>query len=117
MYDIKPKINQLLGEIVGEDNISDSYPESFENLPKISFYEQDNKDVYKLKKEYMTEIVVQIDIWHNRSTGALAQQVNEKMNSIGFRRDFMRDIPDPSIKHKTMRYKGKVDNRSLLVYQ
>lgn len=118
MYDIKPTINSLLEDIVGEDNVSDSYPASFNNPPYISFYEQDNRDVYKLREEVYTEVVIQIDIWHNRSTGLLAQQVNTKMNSIGLKREFARDIPDPSgIKHKTMRFKGKVNNRNLLVYQ
>lgn len=118
MYDIKPTINKLLEEIVDEERVSDAYPEDFNNLPHISFYEQDNRDVYKLSKEVYTEVVIQIDIWHNRSTGALAQQVNEKMNSIGLRREFARDIPDPSgIKHKTMRFKGNINTINLLVYQ
>ncbi|MDD3840761.1 MAG: hypothetical protein PHP06_09365 [Clostridia bacterium] len=117
MYDIKPTINKLLEEIVGEDKVSDAYPEDFTNPPYISFYEQSNKDYYKIGNEPLTEIVIQIDIWHNRSTGALAQQVNNKMSSIGFKREFTRDIPDPNIKHKTMRYKGIVDKRNLLVYQ
>lgn len=116
MYDIKPQINSLLVSIPGV-SVSDAYPEDFNSLPHISFYEQYNGDVYKLKREIYTEIVIQIDVWHNRSTGALAQQVNEKMNSIGFKREFARDIPDPNIKHKTMRYKGIVDTRNLLVYQ
>lgn len=118
MYDIKPKINELLEEIVGENSVSDSYPDDFNNLPHISFYELNNSDVYKINEELYTEVVIQIDIWHNRSTGALAQQVNEKMNSIGLRREFMRDMPDPSgIKHKTMRFKGKINTRNLLVYK
>lgn len=117
MYDVKPQINTLLEEMVGSDSVSDGYPEDFNNLPQISFYEAYSGDLYKLKAEVFTEIVIQIDIWHNRSTGPLAQEVNEKMNAIGFKRDFMRDIPDPKIKHKSMRFKGKVDNRNLLVYQ
>lgn len=116
MYDIKPAINSLLESIEGV-TVSDSYPEDFNNLPHISFYEQENKDIYKLKTEVMTEIVIQIDVWHSRSTGPLAREVNTLMNSIGFKREFARDVPDPKIKHKTMRYKGKVDNRNLLVYQ
>jgi hypothetical protein len=117
MYDVKPTINKLLEEIVGEDKVSDAYPEDFTNPPYISFYEQFNKDYIKKGPEYLTEIVIQIDIWHNRSTGALAQQINEKMNSIGFRREFARDIPDPNVKHKTMRFRGIVDKRNQLVYQ
>lgn len=117
MYDIKPIVNILLESIVGEESVSDSYPDDFTNLPHISFYEQNNRDYYKKGPEHSTEIVIQIDIWHNRSTGAIAKQVNEKMNSIGLRREFARDIPDPNIKHKTMRYRGIIDKRNLLVYQ
>lgn len=118
MYDIKPKVNDLLEGIVGEDNVSDSYPDSFESLPYISFYELNNDDVYKISEELYTEIVIQIDIWHNRSAGALARQVNDVMNSIGLKRDFARDIQDPSgIKHKTMRFKAKINNRTKIMYQ
>ena len=117
MYDIKPKVNGLLEGIVGEDNVSDSYPENFNNLPYISFYELINNDPYKISEELYTEIVIQIDIWHNRSTGTLARQVNDAMNSIGLKRDFARDIPDPSVKHKTMRFKAKINNRTKIMYQ
>lgn len=117
MYDIKPKINELLEVIVGENNVSDSYPNDFSNLPYISFYELSNNDAYKIKEELYTEIVIQIDIWHNRSTGTIARQVNEAMKSIGLMRDFARDIPDATIKHKTMRFKGKINNRTKIMYQ
>lgn len=117
MYDVKPEINTLLSSIPGV-TVSDAYPKDFKKLPYISFYEIDNSDPLKLSQEYLTDISIQIDIWHNRSTGSIAQQVNEKMNSIGFRRKFMTDVTDPSgIKHKTMRYRGVVDTRNLLVYQ
>lgn len=117
MYDVKPEINTLLSSIPGV-TVSDAYPKDFKKLPHISFYEIDNSDPLKLSQEYLTDISIQIDIWHNRSTGSIAQQVNEKMNSIGFHRQFSADVPDPSgIKHKTMRYRGVVDTRNLLVYQ
>ena len=118
MYDIKPIVNDLLEGIVGKDNVSDSYPESFNNPPYISFYELNNNDVYKIKEELYTEISIQIDIWHNRSTGTIAREVNEAINSIGLKRDFSRDIQDPSgMKRKTMRFKGKINNRTKIMYQ
>lgn len=116
MYDIKPQIFNLLKEIEGV-TVSDAYPKDWSKLPHISFYEQFNSDYLKKGPEDLTEVVIQIDIWHNRSTGAIAQAVDEKMNSIGFRREFAADVPDPNVKHKTMRYRGIVDKRSLLVYQ
>jgi hypothetical protein len=116
MYDIKPQVFSLLSSIP-DVTVSDAYPKDFSKLPHISFYEQTNRDYYKIRGEPLTEVVLQIDIWHNRSTGTIAMQVNEKMNSIGFKREFMADIPDPNIKHKTMRFRAVVDKRNLLVYQ
>lgn len=116
MYNIKPQILKLLKEINGV-KVSDEYPEDWSRLPHISFYEQSNRDYFKRGSEYLTEIVIQIDIWHNRSTGTIAQQVDKKMNSIGLRREFAADIPDPNVKHKTMRYRGIIDKKNLLVYQ
>jgi hypothetical protein len=117
MYDVKPQINSLLSTIQGV-GVSDAYPKSFNVLPQISFYEIANTDPLQLPKEYLSDISIQIDVWHNRSTGALAKQVDDKMKSIGFVRKFAADVPDPSgIKHKTMRYRGVVDKRNLFVYQ
>lgn len=115
MYDVKPLIKTLLESIPGVKKVSDAYPADWKDLPQITFYEQSNTDY--LKKGLMSEIVIQVDVWHNRSTGAIAQQIDEKMASIGFRREFAADVPDPAVKHKTMRYKGIVDARNNLVYQ
>lgn len=118
MYDIKPLVNQKLSEIVGDDKVSDEFNPDYENLPYITFYELLNTDPYKLKEELYTEIVIQVDIWHNRSTGSLARQVNEAMNSIGLKREFARDISEPSgIKRKTMRFRGVINNKTLIMYQ
>ncbi|WP_044737058.1 hypothetical protein [Geobacillus kaustophilus] len=117
MYDVKPEVNSLLSSIPGV-TVSDAYPKDFSKLPHISFYEIANSDYLRIGGEPLSEISIQIDIWHNKSTGALAAAVDEKMSSIGFRRQFMADVPDPSgIKHKTMRYRGIVDKRTSLVHQ
>jgi hypothetical protein len=117
MYDIKPQVNSLLESIPGV-SVSDTYPSNFNNMPHISFYEIANTDPLRLNKEYLTDISIQVDVWHNRSTWQVAQQVETKMRSIGLVRKFAADVPDPSgIKHKTMRFRGVIDNRNLLVYQ
>lgn len=116
MYDIKPQINTLLESIVGEDSVSDAYPDDFNNLPQISFYEADNSDYLKTS-DVLNEIIIVIDIWHNRSTGPLAKQVDEQMKSIGFTRTFARDIPDKNVKHKAMRFRGIVNKNDLRIYQ
>jgi len=117
MYDVKAKINALLESIPGV-TVSYAYPKDFSQLPHISFYELANSDPLRIEGSPLSDISIQIDVWHNKSTGALAQQVDEKMNSIGFRRQFAADVPDPGgIIHKTMRYRGVVDVRTNLVHQ
>jgi len=117
MYDVKTEINALLESIPGVV-VTYAYPKDFKKLPVISFYEIGNSDPLGIRSSPLSDISIQIDIWHNKSTGALAQQVDEKMNSIGFRRQFAADVPDPGgIIHKTMRYRGVVDVRTNLVHQ
>ena len=115
MYDIKPQVKGMLESIPDVKKVSDAWPPDWKDLPQITFFEQYNSD--HLKKGILSEIVIQIDIWHNRSTGAIAQQVEAKMASIGFKREFASDVPDKAVKHKTMRYRGIVDARDLKVYQ
>lgn len=117
MYDVKPVVAALLSSITGV-TVSDAYPKDWGKLPHISFYEGGNADPIKTKSQHLSDISIQIDIWHKKSTGELAAQVNAKMNSIGFRREFAADVPDPAgIKHKTMRYRGVVDSRTNRVHQ
>ncbi len=117
MYDVKPEVQSELSSIPGV-TVSDAYPTDFGKLPHISFYEIANSNALNMSTEHLTDISIQVDIWHKRSTGALAQSVDEKMNSLGLRRQFMADIPDPSgIKHKTLRYRGVVDSRTKIVHQ
>lgn len=117
MYDVKPIVKQLLEAIPGV-TVSDAYPTDWTKLPHISFYEIANVDPAKFSGQPLVDVSIQVDVWHNQSTGALAAQIDERMNSIGFRRQFAADVPDPSgIKHKTMRYRGLVDTRHMRVYQ
>lgn len=117
MFDVKPIITELLGSIP-KVTVSDVYPQDWSKTPHISFYESGNSDPLKISSSCLSDITIQIDIWHKKSTGALAAEVNAKMNSIGFRRVFAADVPDPGgIKHKTMRYRGVVDSRTNRVHQ
>lgn len=116
MVDIKPVIFKQLKEIPGV-KVTDAYPKDWNKMPHISFYEQVNRNYSKTSKEYLTEVIYQIDIWHNRSTGDIAKEVDKKLSAIGLIRQMARDIPDPNIKHKTMRYRGIIDKRNFQVYQ
>ncbi|MCL6456918.1 MAG: hypothetical protein K6T85_02820 [Gorillibacterium sp.] len=117
MFDAKSQILTLLETIHGV-LVTGAYPKSFERLPHISFYETVNSEGLPQLPGLLTDISIQVDIWHNKSTGGLAQQVDVLMNSIGFRRQFASDLPDPSgVNRKTMRYHGIVDRRSERVSQ
>lgn len=117
MYDVKPEVNALLSAIPGV-TVSDAYPKDWKRLPHISFFELENSDPLGIQSGPLSEVAIQIDIWHNKSTGELAATVDAAMNSIGFRRRLAADVPDPAgIKHKTMRYHGVVDTRSGRVSQ
>ncbi|MNI71189.1 hypothetical protein D3C73_1270500 [compost metagenome] len=98
--------------------MSDAYPADWSKLPHISFYEISNNDPLGIADGPLTAVAIQVDIWHTKSTGALAADVDAKLNSIGLRREFAADVPDPAgLKHKTMRYRGVVDTRSGRVSQ
>lgn len=117
MYDVKPEINTLLTSIPGV-TVSDEFPSSPAKTPHITFKEADNVNYRNMSIELQSEIIILVDIWHTRSTGQLAKEVDDKMASIGFLRQFASDMNDPSgIKRKTMRFRGVVDSRTNLVHQ
>lgn len=118
MYDVKAQINGLLSAIPDVQAVTDAFPTNFGKLPAISFYELGNSDPLTIAQGPLSDISIQVDIWHKKSTGALAQLVDAAMNSVGFRRQFSSDVPDASgIKRKTMRYRGVVDARTERVSQ
>ncbi|MEC1177619.1 hypothetical protein P9B03_03910 [Metasolibacillus meyeri] len=117
MYDVKPEIFTLLNTIEGV-TVSDEFPSGSAQTPHITFKEANNSNYHSMHSELQSEIIILLDVWHTRSTGAIAQAVNEKMASIGFLRQFQADLNDPSgMKRKTMRFRGVVDKRTKLVHQ
>lgn len=117
MYDVKPEVFQALKTIPDVAKIVDSYPTSFAEMPLISFYEQTNRDEITALPGVLTNVTIQIDVWHNQSTGDLARAVNAAMNALGLRREFAADLNETGIKRKTMRYRGIVDSRTNHVNQ
>ena len=117
MYDAKPDIKRLLDTIDGVTS-SDQFPAGPGATPHITFAEANNKNHHAMRQEIQSEIIITIDVWHTKSTGAIAAQVNDLMASIGFTRQFQADLNDPTgIKRKTMRFRGVVDKRTKLVHQ
>lgn len=86
-----------------------SFPNTFTTMPCISFYEMDNSEAQHADdKEIASKLEYVIDIWSNASTTSLTNQVNEKMQELGFKRTQCIDQyeKDTGIHHKHLRYKA-----------
>jgi hypothetical protein len=85
------------------------HPETFTTLPLISFYEIDNSEAQHADdKEIVSRLEYVIDIWSNTSTTSLTNQVNEKMQGLGFKRTKCIDMyeKDTKIRHTHLRYQA-----------
>lgn len=93
------------------ENVGDSYPEDFGNLPAIQYTEEENK-VYSWvdDKEYQSYVRYRIDIWDDESTSVYAVEVDKQMAKLGLKRIQCTDVEDKSPeKHKMMRYEGIIN--------
>lgn len=117
MINVKDQVYNALKDIC--ENVSDSYPKSWDDLPAICYVEEDNKVAeFTDGKEDKSYVRYKIDIWNNRSTSEYALKVDENVVKLGLRRTACQDVADASgLKHKVMRYEGIVDNTTELVYQ
>ena len=117
MINIKPVIYKELQKVA--DNVTDTYPDDWENFPVVIFLEEQNKpgDWYD-EKERKSNIRYKVDIFDKDSTSGLAVEIDKIFASLGLRRTDCQDVPDPShLRHKLMRFEGIVDLNSELVYQ
>ena len=117
MINIKPIIYKELEKVA--KNVTDTYPDDWENFPVVIFLEEENKpyEIYG-DKDQKTNIRYKVDIFNNDSTSALAMKIDEIFSSLGLMRTSSLDVPDPShLRHKTMRFEGIVDLNSELVFR
>lgn len=117
MINIKPVIYKELQKVA--DNVTDTYPEDWENFPVVIFLEEQNKPgEWYDEKERKSNIRYKVDIFDKDSTSGLAVEIDKIFASLGLRRTDCQDVPDPShLRHKLMRFEGIVDLDSQLVYQ
>ena len=117
MINIKPLIYKELQKVA--DNVTDTYPDDWENVPVVIFLEEQNKPgEWYDDQEKKSHIRYKVDIFDKDSTSDLAVKINEIFASLGLRRTDCQDVPDPShLRHKLMRFEGIVDFNSQLVYQ
>lgn len=89
------------------------YPNSFEALPIITYFEINQSDLdgqYYDNLEMAVESTIQIDIWTGltgASTSTIAAQVDRVMTGALFNKDFAGDMyeADTKIDHRIMRYR------------
>nr|DAN38337.1 MAG TPA: tail component [Caudoviricetes sp.]DAS24604.1 MAG TPA: tail component [Caudoviricetes sp.] len=117
MINIKPVIYKELQKVA--DNVTDTYPDDWENCPVVIFLEEQNKPgEWYDEKERKSNIRYKVDIFDKDSTSSLAVEIDKIFASLGLRRTDCQDVPDPShLRHKLMRFEGIVDLDSQLVYQ
>lgn len=116
MINVKDQVAAALLTVT--DHVSDVYPHEFASYPVIQYTEEDNS-VYEHTdgKEQSSRVVYRIDIWHGISTSAAAMAVDEAVSKLGLLRTECQDVPDPSgLKHKVMRYKGIIENKTQRVF-
>lgn len=116
MINIKQEIYSKLKDVA--ENVTDAYPNDWKKFPVIVFLEDENKP-YEItdNRESKSEISYTVHIWHNRSISDIAVNVDKAFTGVGFKRTMCQDVPDnEQLRHKQMKFKGIVDNETMLVY-
>lgn len=107
MIDVNSEAEKTLSAL--DYNVVYYYPDSFEKLPVITFYNlTETPDFAADNEEVMQEGCVVVDVWCDtpKQCGDIALEVNEAMIADGWGREFSRDLPpdDSGVYHKTMRF-------------
>jgi hypothetical protein len=116
MINIKPTILKALKTVTR--NVNDCYPSDWATFPVIQYMEEDNKTHTKTDNiEQLAYLRYKIDIWNKRGASDAALAVDGVLSSLGLKRIFCSDVPDPSgLKHKVMRYEGIIDKDMKYVF-
>jgi hypothetical protein len=110
LYNILKTNTNLISKIGKIQNstlpcIFTDYPASFNSLPCISYYEIDLQETDFADDEAIIEqSTLQIDIWSNTSTTEIFEIINPLLKANKFTLINALDIPDPQIKHKSIKY-------------
>lgn len=110
MINIKSNVYSALNAITAvSDRVYFFYPESFQTLPCVSYYEITNRETARVDdEEYASEIEIVVDIYDNSSStlSSIAISVNTAMQGLGFKRTASRDMyeQDTGIYHKNMKF-------------
>ncbi len=116
MKNVKDEVYAALLKVT--ENVSDTYPKEWVDLPAIQCTEENNSvEEWTDNREQKSKVRYRIDIWHTKNTSETALAVDKEMAALGLRRIACGDVPDPSgLKHKQMRYEGIIDMHTDFVY-
>ncbi len=111
MVNLKIKVYMALCAAHGEDKVSDTWPQSLEQIPCVVYTEEDNRSFErsgtKTTKSYCR---FRIDIFCEESTSAAAVLTdealawNENGTGLGMPRSICQDDNNDNCRHKNMRY-------------
>ena len=110
MINIKTNVYSALNAITAiSDRVYFFYPDDFQTLPCVSYYEITNRELNKADdSEYSSEIEFIVDVWGDSSSeiSSIALEVNTAMQGLGFKRTASRDMfeQDTKIYHKNMKF-------------
>ena len=124
MTNLKPQIFELLKNIKDAKQVSFFYPQNWaeDKLPAISYFESKNEENASVfdDGEFLSAVAFTVDIWALKPSecSTIAEQVDEKMASIGLRREFAMDLYEAESKlhHKSMRFGGLYQPSTDLIY-
>lgn len=116
MINIKDMIVEQLETVI--DNLSDTYPQNFNDFPAVSYCEEENCTFEVTDEGEASSLIrIRIDIWSNKSTSSTAVDIDRVIAGFGFKRISCSDVGEPSgMKHKLMRYEAIVDTNKIAVY-
>ncbi|MGN0180515.1 MAG: hypothetical protein ACI4DY_13915 [Monoglobaceae bacterium] len=116
MVDINRTANKILSPIKNAGaSLCYQYPESFEKLPAVSFFNLLTAEEFRADNVEVSQLArLQIDIWAQKKTqpGELAIKINELMQADGWIRELDRDLPreENHVYHRTMRFAKEIYN-------
>ena len=115
MIDVNAVADSLLAPLENEGVVlCYQYPESFNELPVVSFYNLITEEGFRADCREEAQVSrVQIDIWAEKKTqpGRIAVRVNELMQNGGWQRELDRDLPkktEAHVYHRTMRFAKEI---------
>lgn len=117
MINFKPELVKALKKV--QENITESYPDEWKNLPVICYEEEQNiPHTITSNGESMTTLRYRIDIYSNTSTSNLKIRINEELTKLGLTRVGSIDMNDlAGRRHTVMRYEGVIDLDNNKIYK